>query len=298
MRWTILTMMSAMILTAANAQDRDLFADLKDLNVRHTTPHYALAGTVTDARLREYGQALELAYREYAAGFGELLQPRGKQDARGKNEETPDRFRVVVLAKAEEYKEFTRAYFDSGAEYSTGLFVSAAKLLIIQDTDDRQDTYGTLFHEAFHQFAKRYVPKIPIWLNEGLATYYGTARPQRGKLIFKNRQSPYFSLIRDAANQKQLIPLRELLESTQPEFYDSMPVEGLLVTRKSLCYGESFTLVSYMVNDREGRRFLRKYIRALTEAKTSEDARKVTREMFTDELLAAMIGPWLAHVGR
>lgn len=286
--------MSAIILCSVAGQDRDLHSDLEDLNVRHTTAHYALAGTVSDDKLRDYGKALELAYREYANGFGELLDRQEKNRAGGEGE----RFRVVILAKSAEYEEFTRAYFGEGAEHSTGQFVAVAMLLIIRDSEDRKLTYGTLFHEAFHQFARRYIPAMPIWLNEGLATYYGSARPVRGGLVFDRGQSGFFRLVQDATRKGQLVPLRELMASTQAAFYEQSPVDGLTANRKTLCYAQSYTLASYMINDNAGRDFLRTYMRALSEVDTTEDAQRVTREVFTDKLLDAMTTPWLAHVGQ
>ena len=44
---------------SAPAQKRDLESDLSNLNERHKTAHYVLAGTVSDAKLKDYGQALE-----------------------------------------------------------------------------------------------------------------------------------------------------------------------------------------------------------------------------------------------
>ncbi|MEW6250170.1 MAG: hypothetical protein AB1716_05955, partial [Planctomycetota bacterium] len=46
---------------------------LKEANIRVRTEHYALAGTVTPARLQEYGRLLEYIHREYSAGFAEVL---------------------------------------------------------------------------------------------------------------------------------------------------------------------------------------------------------------------------------
>jgi len=294
MQSAVVATLSAMILCLAPSQGRDLHSDLKGLNVRHTTAHYALAGTVTDAKLRDYGQALELAHREYANGFGEMLDRKKP----GRDDNAVERFRVVILAKAAEYEEFTGAYFGEGAENTTGQFVPATKLLIIRDQEDRERTYGTLFHEAFHQFARRHMPAISIWLNEGLATYYGSARPVRGGLVFDRRESGFFRLVKEAARQGQLIPLRELITSTRAAFYEQSPVDGLTADRKTLCYAESYTLTSYMINDNAGRDFLRKYMRALSDVGTTEEAQRITREMFTDKLLVAMIKPWLAHVGQ
>ena len=52
---------------------------LEQLNVRHQTKHYRLAGTVSDARFREYGQALEYVHAEYTRGFRSLLKGAKKE---------------------------------------------------------------------------------------------------------------------------------------------------------------------------------------------------------------------------
>ena len=280
--------------SAAGDPRRDLRSDVKNLNVRYATEHYALAGTTSDAKLENYGEALEYVYREYAMGFGELFD----QQEADASKDADKRFNVVILATADEYTEFAKAYFRDGMEHSTGLFAASASLLIIRDGGDRENTYGTLFHEAFHQFAHRYILAIPTWLNEGLATYYGTARPGRSGLAFNRPRSDLFRLVRNAATNRKLIPLRELMESSQAAFYDQTPIDGLGCSHKTLCYAQSYTLASYMINDREGREHLRSYLRKLSSVKTSDDARQVTSAVFTDELLDAMVTPWIAHVNR
>ena len=58
---------------AALAQPSNAADKLTEVNVRVRTAHYALSGTVSDKTLQQYGQALEFIYREYAAGFSEVL---------------------------------------------------------------------------------------------------------------------------------------------------------------------------------------------------------------------------------
>ena len=284
----------AFLSATSPGQQRDLAQDLTNLNERHKTAHYVLAGTVSDAKLKDYGQALEFVYREYAKGFGDLLDRPKTKDG----DEASERFKVVFVANAAEYEEFTKAYFGTFAEHSTGLFVPSANLLIILGHPDSKDTYGILFHEAFHQFVHRHVRAMPTWLNEGLATYYQSARPLRGSLVFDRPLTGYFRIVQRAVDHRKLIPLRELMESTRQAFYDQSPVDGLNASHRSLCYAQSYTLASYLINDKQGRAHLRGYIRKLSEAKTFEDVRRVTRETFTDKLLKAMVKPWLTHVKR
>ncbi len=88
------------------------------------------------------------------------------------------------------------------------------------------------------------------------------------------------------------------MESSQAAFYNPTPIEGLDCSHKTLCYAQSYTLASYMINDKEGRGHLRSYLRKLSNVKTSDGARQVTSAMFTDKLLNALVTPWLAHVNQ
>ncbi len=116
--------------------------------------------------------------------------------------------------------------------------------------------------------------------------------------MFDRPLTGYFRLVQRAVDNRKLIPLRELMDSTQRAFYDQSPVEGINASHRSLCYAQSYTLAGYLINDKQGRTHLRGYIRKLSKAKTFKDARRVTRETFTDKLLESMVKPWLTHVRR
>ena len=193
--------------TDVSAQQPNLHADIASLIVRHQTEHYAIAGTINDARMLDYGRCLEYIYQEYARGFADLTSNGGpkfhsedagetKEDKKD-NQPSPlagnigDRFPVIIFAEGEEYELFGAKYFPSTLEHTRGVFLRSLKLLVIRDDSDSSQTYEVLFHEAFHQFAARFTPFIPTWANEGLATYYGrtpnnfrTALRQAGGLTF------------------------------------------------------------------------------------------------------------------
>lgn len=277
-------------------QTRDLLGDIGDLNIRHTTDHYALAGTVQDQKLVEYGRALEYIYEEYSTGFEELIA--GAQDDRSRRPDRKTRFKVVILATDAEYEEFAGAYFGDFAEHTRGLFISQVQLLVIRDEPASHQTYEILFHEAFHQFIHRYIPAVPIWLNEGLATYYGTARPTRSGLVFDRPRSAYFKVVRNGVDAKSLIPLRELMLFDHRAFYLPQPVEGLSVTRRVLAYAQAYTLITYILQDRPGQDHLRRHLRDLAGAATAADVRRITLRDFDDSLLDSMVPDWLAMVNR
>jgi len=296
-----------MILLAArtNADPRDLGTDLQDLNVRLNSDHYALAGTVSDARLNEFAAALEFIHAEYAAGFAELLadthtgNPRKEGSKPGPaGHATNERFAVVVLDKESQYKEFTQAYFNRKLEHTRGLFVPAVDLLVILDIGDASETYATLFHEAFHQFLHRHVPLAPMWVNEGLATYYETARPTSSGLVFDRPRDEYFQVVKEAADAKLLIPFDALLAADRGAFYDTTPMPGLRFPRSILFYAQSYSLCSFIVNDHDGRLLMRKYLQSLATAGSPKEAQRMTAESFPPHLLEAMITPWLQYVNK
>lgn len=286
--------------TPAWSQTGILPVDVNNLNIRHRTPHYALAGTASDARLEEYGRCLEYIYREYADGFTELIEetPAGSATQKGDRRRDDDRFKVVIFDKQAEYNEFGAAYFGRGAEHTTGMFVGGVELLLICDARDVNETYGTLFHEAFHQFAAKYIPAAPMWLNEGLATYYGTARATRSGLVFDRPLSFFFRVVRDCASAGQLIPLSDLMGESRPSFYSGQPVKGTSHDHKTLAYAQSYTLIAYILSDSAGREHLREYLRELTKVKTDASALRVTQQSFPTSLLDAMVPKWLAKVNR
>ena len=312
------------------AQSGDLRDQLKNLNVRHGSDHYILAGTVSDSRLDMYGNALEYIYREYKKGFTEVLKDREKADRKaGKTKKTNrnkskrsrngrsssgntnqdietrtmdqddelERFPVIVFNNRQEYEQFGRAYL-GGAEHSIGMYIPTLKLLIIQDQGNFEDTTEVLFHEAFHQFMHRYVKNPPMWLNEGLAVHYGYGSPTSGGLSFKQPPAIRWQLTRKVIQKNMAIPLWDVVSADRGKFYSTIPVNVPRferVTRQSLYYAEAYTLVHTLLSDQSGRERLRNYLRDLS-ADDGTNTATITREYFSPEICEHMTSFWIKHV--
>jgi len=285
---------------SALGQSRDLHSDVTKFNVRRKTEHYALAGTVSDTKLTEFGQVLEYIHRAYARGFSELIKKADEEKpGNGAGEPSEDRrFKVTIFETAAQYQEFGQAYFGERAEHTAGMYVPAVKLLMISAAGSKEKTHRVLFHEAFHQFMHRHIPNAPLWVNEGLATYYGAARPTRRGLAFDQRDDGYFQIVREVASARQLIPLHKLIISDPAEFYSHLGIDDIPYDWATVSYAQSYTLCAYMLSEPNARQHLRKYLRALAEADSSKEASFITRRHYTDGLLAAMVGEWLKFVHR
>lgn len=70
------------------------------------------------------------------------------------------------------------------------------------------DKMGTLAHEMVHLVFNRFIPvRLPLWLNEGLAEYYGEFAYRDARGLGQNRRAAFRSL-------KKRTPLAELLGAT------------------------------------------------------------------------------------
>ncbi len=88
-------------------------------------------------------------------------------------------FAGVITAKFPFYlfKSPADYYAAGGLPGSAGMFMSVGsdgKLMAIAGRNNSQQTWHTVQHEGFHQFAHAVIGgEMPIWLNEGLAEYFG-----------------------------------------------------------------------------------------------------------------------------
>lgn len=84
-----------------------------------------------------------------------------------------------------------------------------------------QDTMAILAHEGWHQFNQRtFAQTLPIWLDEGIATYmeghrWSAPEADRGSrpVFLPWANTERFDALRDAAAKNELMPLSSLLES-------------------------------------------------------------------------------------
>ena len=326
-----------MFVAAASGQGGGLRERLKELNVRVETEHYVLAGTVSDNVLEEYAGMLEFIYVEYAAGFKEVIADADKanpEETRKKKKEakrrasqkkkrksgkrgserdkdasptaTMDqkdelgRFAVLVFGTESDYQEFGQAFLGGATEHTGGMFIASLDLLLILDRGNPDDSRRVLFHEAFHQFMRRYVKNPPVWLNEGLAVYYEQAVPTRGGgLRFDEPDTAYWKICRKAIQTECAIPLWTVISAEQMEFYSAtragLPGRYKEVLKKSMYYGESYTLVHLLLSDAGGRDKVRAYLRALAADDGTKTA-EITREHFGPDVCAHMTPYWNRHV--
>jgi hypothetical protein len=125
------------------------------------TRHYEMHTDLPDELVKDFAGRMDVMYDEYARRLSEFKPPADAQS-----------LPVYLFAKHADYIAFTHS------DHTAGVFWPGENsyLASFLEGQGREQMRHTLQHEAFHQFAHFVVsPKIPTWLNEGIAELYNDA---------------------------------------------------------------------------------------------------------------------------
>ncbi|MGH9882181.1 MAG: tetratricopeptide repeat protein [Pyrinomonadaceae bacterium] len=107
-----------------------------------------------------------------------------------------------------------------------------------------RDPLSTAFHEYVHQHLMNTVPGVPLWLNEGLAEFYGSFVQANGEAVLGAPLTNYIRLLRS----QQLLPLTNLFSiGHDSPHYNEQEKSGIF-------YAQSWALVHYLMMGDGGRR--------------------------------------------
>lgn len=107
----------------------------------------------------------------------------------------------------------------------------------------RRRVHHVIQHEGFHQFAySRFGEDLPIWVNEGLAEFFGQAVLFDDTLILGQTTPMVLDSVRNAVEADEHIPFRHLLSLTHAQWHDAMGT-----TRAGLQYNQSWSMVHFLV---------------------------------------------------
>jgi tetratricopeptide (TPR) repeat protein len=103
-------------------------------------------------------------------------------------------------------------------------------------------SHSIVFHEYVHFLVERQVDFLPLWLNEGMAEFYGTCSVENDRVIV-GRAAPWnLQLLQTTA----MLPIETLLaaDATSPLYNEQ--------SRSSIFYGQSWAIVHYLMHSNKG----------------------------------------------
>ena len=153
-----------------------------------------------------------------------------------------------------------------------------AVLYYIDRRGRTRDTFAIAAHEGWHQYTqKTFRHQLPIWLEEGVATYMeGYRTDPEGFTEFiptENNERRY--ALRDAVRNRRLIPLDDLLTRTPQSFLNNSK-DSLLTY-----YSQVWALTRFLVEGEDGR-----YRQALASVLTDAAEGRLVSRMMTSTVTA------------
>lgn len=165
-----------------------------------------------------------------------------------------------------------------------------AGLAMFTEGRSANETFAVLQHEGFHQFsAKRFDHRLPIFLEEGLATYFQDGILCGNKLRYGGAPMDRVDMLRHLIRTDRALPLAELMRMDADEWQECGRIDpGLLADM----YRQSWALVHALLHGHESRRdALRDYLNRVAESAQPLDV--------TDWLGPDLLEPvWKQHTMR
>lgn len=135
----------------------------------YETEHYEVVTDMDREICVDAAQELERMYRAYKLYFRRIPN------------EQKGRFKVFLFSGKSGFERYAEDVLGGGIAGAAGLYSPVVKQLLIWNLPDRAEMFKTVQHEGFHQYLDRLMPDPPVWLNEGMASYFEQAGFEDGK---------------------------------------------------------------------------------------------------------------------
>lgn len=185
----------------------------------------------------------------------------------------PQHLNVFVFQHYEDYLSTLRSRFDINAIGTGGMFFvrpEGGAIAIWTGHRPRRRVHAVLQHEAFHQFAySRFGSDLPVWVNEGLAMFFGEAVLVGRTLVIGQSNPRMIKSVRDAIEHDRTVPFREMLTIDNRQWAQAIHAGAAQVQ-----YHQAWSMVHFLIYGDEGRyvNAFERYLRLMNDGVSSEPA--------------------------
>ena len=180
-------------------------------------------------------------------------------------------FIIIALKNEDAMKAMLPDYWAAkDRAHPAGMFISGFdENLVILRTDVNgtgENPYHLVYHEYTHAIMRLNVHSLPVWLNEGLAEFYGNTHIGEHETEVGRVSPGQISILQ----RSTLIPITQLMGAdARSPFYNER-------NQATIFYAESWAIVHYLMLDPEARKqeYFSKYLEAWLETYDGEAAAK------------------------
>lgn len=232
-RWVFAALAFALLHCASAAAAGG--SDSKESWVEVRSPHFVVASNAGESQARHVAQEFEEIRGVFQTGFSKLRVDPGKP--------------IVILAAKNEntMKELLPGEWEvKGHIHHAGMYVPGDEkhLVLLQLGVETENPYKVLYHEYTHALLHLNFSGLPLWLDEGLAEFYGNTIINGKDIRTGQIDKSHLYLLQ----QSKLIPVETLLQVDHSSPYYNEQ------NRASVFYAESWALVHFLLLDPEARK--------------------------------------------
>jgi Tfp pilus assembly protein PilF len=181
---------------------------------------------------------------------------------------------IFAVKNEDSLKVLLPAYWEvKGRTHPAGIYVPGEErhFVAVRTDIEGDNPYEVVYHEYTHAIMNLNFRGLPVWLNEGLAEFYGNSAIH-DKDVAIGKIAPYHLQV---LRHERLIPIDALLlADSQSPYYNEQ-------NHASMFYAESWAIVHYLLMDPEARK--RKYLfTLLSEWDASGDQLAAAQKTFGD----------------
>lgn len=202
--------------------------------------HYRILSDLPADESRAYATHLDLMYEEYARRMSGLPQ------------QAPEIPFVMMFAREADYLEVLRRVHGIDATGSGGMFFispAGAALAFFVESLPRSRVLHVLQHEGFHQFAhSRFAGRLPMWVNEGLAEFFGEAVVVDGRVVVGQASPGPVAMVRRAVEQGTAVDFLRMLGMSSDEWNANVRAGSAAIQ-----YVQAWSMVQFLGWAEDGR---------------------------------------------
>ncbi len=216
----------ATIIPAAPAENRSAWIEVR-------SPNFIV---VTNAK-EQQGRSTAYQFEMIRAVFRDLF---------GKKGSSPELPVTIVAAKDENTLKTLLPEFwaKKNSMHPAGVYLGStdanyvALRLDVSLDKEADEPFEPVYHEYVHYLTRRLISRLPLWMVEGLAEYYGNTRIETKKVFVGAPSSTNVMLMRETP----FLPVSKLfdVDASSPYYHEE--------SKTSIFYAESWALTHYLIS--------------------------------------------------
>ncbi len=224
----------------SHAQNRQAQLSWWDRSAEAKCGHYWVKTDLSADEANSLARHMNIMYEEYSKRLASLPV------------RVQEKLNVLIFKDRQDYMLTLRARFGVNPAGTGGLFFvnqsGTALAFWIGDLPRRRIEH-VIQHEGFHQFAySRFGDDLPIWVNEGLAEFFGEAVIVGNTLVIGQSTPRVLDSIKQAIELNKYVPFEKMLTFTHQQWGAALQDGSAAIN-----YNQAWSMVHFLVYGDNGK---------------------------------------------